>query len=120
MKFITIEDSGRPFWFACYRCGKNVKSTDGWRDLEGVPFLAYYCEPCKERAASVDAAERADFAQQGRDLHEENVDRTTHAEVCARCRRNSNLPGLLRRQLCRVGGPNRQLDEAALRGEEVP
>ena len=118
MRFIAID--GREFWFSCYRCGKHVHSVDGFRDLEGVPFLAYYCADCHSVEAAQDAKERDALAQSGRDLAAENDERYTHAQVCDRCRRNSNLPAALRRQLCRVGGPNPKLDQAALRGEEVP
>lgn len=144
MKFIRIE--GPAFWFLCYRCSKQTPSASlseqpgppgppddplkfaafrvpaklgGWADLDGPPFLAYYCDPCKVIEEKQEAQRVADNRQQATDAQAEADDRYLHETVCYRCRRNSHLPPLVRARLCRVGGPNRKLDEAALRGEEV-
>lgn len=44
---------GSNFAAACYHCGARLWSGDGdvWADLDGPAFLAYYCEPCKKKAA---------------------------------------------------------------------
>ena len=49
--------TGRPFVFACIRCGARVQSSAPGTaaDLDGIPWQAYYCPPC----AQVRRAERA-------------------------------------------------------------
>jgi hypothetical protein len=52
-----------PFYFNCYRCGgrclshgdtrladdgKRYVLPNGWTDLNGPAFQAYYCDPCKQ------------------------------------------------------------------------
>jgi hypothetical protein len=34
----------------CYECGKQFMLADGWFDMAGEPFKAYYCNECKEKA----------------------------------------------------------------------
>ena len=50
MQLVTDHIHDRRQTFVCLRCNGRVVSPDYkvYADLDGVPFRAYYCEPCKE------------------------------------------------------------------------
>ena len=64
-----VQLTGTPFSFTCMGCGKRRLShgdvdtfsgggrqpmNDGWADLNGPAFKAYYCDPCKRAITRAD------------------------------------------------------------------
>lgn len=34
----------------CCSCGSILPASKLWADADGIPFVSYYCEPCKQHA----------------------------------------------------------------------
>ena len=54
MRFKAIDTETSPEFFPkCIKCEKKISSRDGFADLDGEAYKAYYCEPCATAAVSI-------------------------------------------------------------------
>ena len=50
-RYVFRQVSGKPLNYRCISCGRMVDASREavFADIEGEPFKAYYCEPCKNK-----------------------------------------------------------------------
>jgi hypothetical protein len=50
MKFVKTQDIDATYntLVVCISCLTKIKLNGAWADVEGEPFVAYYCDRCKE------------------------------------------------------------------------
>lgn len=46
-RFERVDETSHKFFACCLACEKTIYGPK-WADLNGKPFAAYYCEPCKQ------------------------------------------------------------------------
>jgi hypothetical protein len=83
MRMVQVDPKGTPFICTCISCGKRLQSNRQdlgllFADLDGKPFLDYYCQECKEKReqplknrlmAAIPSLTDADFAFHATDLY---------------------------------------------------
>ena len=46
MDLRPLSNVGTPFHFYCCRCGYTGHSSQGYADITGLAYRAFYCAPC--------------------------------------------------------------------------
>lgn len=49
MNLVKVKATSNVLWVTCCDCFTLLKEADSYADLDGEPFMAFYCQSCVEK-----------------------------------------------------------------------